>query len=66
LETFALLKKKISFDIPYIPFWEFFENSSNFEIKLNDKNDKNSKKDLNNLKQKILNHVKKIKHSKIE
>ncbi|AFP65533.1 histone deacetylase (nucleomorph) [Chroomonas mesostigmatica CCMP1168] len=62
LETFVTLKKKISRDLPYMNFWEFFEKSPNLKIKIHDNCDKNSKKELKNLKEKILNNIKKIKH----
>lgn len=63
LETSFLLKKKISFDLPYNNFWEYFENGSSFHIKLTDSIDKNSKKELTKLKRQILCNIKKIKQS---
>nr|UXY87568.1 histone deacetylase [Cryptomonas curvata] len=61
LETSILLNKKISLDIPYNSFWEFFYPNK-FKLKpakffVN----KNSKKNLNAIKEKILFNIKKIK-----
>ena len=61
LETSILLDKKISLDIPYNSFWEFFYPN---KYKLKPAKlivNKNSKKHLDAIKEKILFNIKKLK-----
>jgi acetoin utilization deacetylase AcuC-like enzyme len=60
LETSIILNKKISLDIPYNTFWEFFYpnkfKSKPAKLIVN----KNSKKNLDKIKEKILFNIKKL------
>jgi acetoin utilization deacetylase AcuC-like enzyme len=61
LETSILVDKKISLEIPYNSYWEFFYPNINKIIPVKFRSNKNSKKNLDNIKEKILCNIKKIK-----
>lgn len=57
-ETSILIKKDISFDIPYNNHWEHFFPSKKLVCNISDKKDKNSRQSLIRLRERILNNIK--------
>ncbi|ABW98316.1 hda (nucleomorph) [Hemiselmis andersenii] len=63
-ETSLLVRKEISFSLPFNNFWEYFYPTNSLTFNISDNKDRNSKKELQILKKKIFQNISCFKNFK--